>query len=86
MDFVITSVLSLLAALPELVKLIKELMGAAQTEYVANSGPDKKQAVLSGIAAVTTDPTVWDKVKGIISAYIDFLAKFKPKNSCPPVS
>ena len=50
--FTIANALSLLAALPELVTLIKDLMTHAQNDMGAGTGPDKKAVVLSGVQAI----------------------------------
>jgi hypothetical protein len=74
-----TSVIAVLAALPSLIKLVRELMALAQSEYGAGTGQDKKAAVLVGVANVVGDETVWEKVKGIFGWIIDCIAIFKPK-------
>lgn len=76
-----TSVMAVLTALPSLVKLIKELMAMAQAEFGAGTGPDKKAAVLAGVANVIGDDGVWQKVQGIFSWIIDCVALFKPKSA-----
>jgi len=78
-NFVVTSVMSVLMALPSLIKLIKEAMTTAQDAFEKGKGAEKKDAVLSGLQAVITDETVWEKVKGMLSAFIDFIAIFKKK-------
>jgi hypothetical protein len=78
-EFVVSSVMAVLMALPNFIKLIKELMATAQTEYGQGTGPDKKTAVLNGVQAVITDETIWQKVQGIFSILIDLLAIFKTK-------
>ena len=78
-DFIVTSVMSVLMALPKLIGLIKELMTATQAEMGTGTGPDKKTVVLSGLQAVITDETIWQKVQGIFSIVIDFLAMIKTK-------
>ena len=78
-NFIVTSVMGVLAALPKLIGLIKELMAATQNEMGSGTGADKKTVVLSGLQAVITDETIWQKVQGIFSIIIDFLAIFKTK-------
>ena len=81
MEFAITSALQVLMMLPQFIKMIKELMASVQEEFGKGTGPDKKAAVLSGVQAVVANETVWQKVQGLFSALIDFLAIFKPKNT-----
>lgn len=75
----IETVMQILLALPSLIKTIKELMALAQSEFGKGTGAEKKDVVLSGIAAVINNESVWEKVKGIFSIIIDTLALFKTK-------
>jgi hypothetical protein len=77
----ITSVMQVLMMLPAFIKLIMELMDTVQAEFAQGTGPDKKTAVLAGIQAVIGDATVWQKVSGLFSTVIDFLALFKTKTA-----
>ena len=81
MNFTVTSVLSVLMALPSFIKLIKELMGSVQDEFGKGTGPDKKVAVMTGLASVVGDDTIWQKVQGLFSMLIDVIAIFKPKTT-----
>ncbi len=79
-NFNVTSVLSVLMAIPAFVKLIRELMVSVQTEFGPGSGPDKKRAVLDSLLAIIGDEAIWAKVQGIFSVLIDCLSIFKPKD------
>jgi hypothetical protein len=67
--------MKVLLAIASLIPLIKELMGLVETDMGSGTGPDKKAAVMTGIQAVVEDPGVWERVKGVFSVLIDFLAK-----------
>jgi hypothetical protein len=77
--FTIANAMSLIAALPELVILIKDLMAHAQNDMGAGTGSNKKAAVLNGVQAIVADPSLWQDIQGIVSHLIDFFAKFKVK-------
>jgi hypothetical protein len=79
MELNATSVMTVLATLVAFIKLIKELMVAAQAEFAPGTGAEKKMAVLDGLPGIIGNETVWDKVKGIFSVAIDCISIFKPK-------
>lgn len=68
-------------AIPNLIKLIRELMAALQEEMGPGTGAEKKATVMETVAGVVGNETVWEKVKGIFSWVIDCIAIFKPKTS-----
>lgn len=73
------NILSVITALPGLVKLIRELMMQLQEQMGQGTGKEKKEAVLAVVSGVIGDESVWDKVKGIFSWTIDCIALFKDK-------
>ena len=73
------SVLTVLIGISGFIKLIRELMLLAQTEFGVGTGIEKKAAVLDGISAIIGNDTVWDKVRGLFGIIIDTLAIFKAK-------
>jgi hypothetical protein len=75
----IETVMQILLALPSLIKTIKELMALAQAEFGKGAGEEKKSIVLSGIASIINNETVWTKVEGMFCLIVDTLALFKPK-------
>lgn len=79
MNLVAGNILSVLVALPQLIKLIRELMTQLQEQMGQGTGKEKKEAVLTIVSGVIGDETIWDKVKGIFSWTIDCIASFKPK-------
>ena len=72
-------VLSVLTALPQLIKLTRELMQQLQEQMGKGMGKEKKEAVLIVVEGVIGNDTVWDKVRGIFSWAIDCIALFKTK-------
>ena len=58
-----------------LIPLVLDLMKAVEADMGSGNGPDKKAQVLSGVAAVVGDTTVWGKVQSITSGLIDVMAK-----------
>lgn len=80
MNFTVETALQVLAALPAFVKLIRDLMGAAQTAFDKGTGPDKKAAVLAGVEAVIDNDSVWQKMQKFFSGLVDFIAIFKKKD------
>lgn len=77
MEWNATTVLGVLTAIPAFFRLIAELMTAVQDEFEKGKGAEKKEFVLNGLQNVITDETVWAKVRGIFSAFIDVKAAFK---------
>jgi len=73
------SVLTILMGISGFIKLIRELMLLAQTEFGAGAGIEKKAAVLDGLSVIVGNDTVWDKVRGLFGIIIDTLAIFKAK-------
>ena len=73
------NILAVLTALPGLIKLIRELMQQLQEQMGIGTGKDKKEIVLTTVAEIVGDETVWEKVKGIFSWTIDCIALFKTK-------
>ena len=70
------TVMTVLMAIPNLISIIMDLMKTVELEMGSGTGADKKAAVLSGVAAVVGDATVWTKVQAVFAGIIDILAKF----------
>lgn len=73
------SVLTILIGISGFIKLIRELMLLAQTEFGAGTGEQKKAAVLDGLSAIVGNDDVWAKVRSMFGIVVDCLAIFKPK-------
>ena len=73
------SVLTILMGISGFIKLIRELMLLAQTEFGAGTGEQKKAAVLDGLSAIIGNDDIWAKVRGLFGVIVDCLAIFKPK-------
>ena len=54
-------------------------MRQLQEQMGIGTGKDKKEIVLTTVAEIVGDETVWEKVKGIFSWTIDCIALFKIK-------
>lgn len=80
MELIAGNVLSVLVALPQLIKLTRELMKQLQEQMGKGMGKEKKEAVLTIVSGVIGDESIWDKVVGIFSWAIDCIALFKPKD------
>ena len=81
MELIAVNVLSVLAALPQLIKLIRELMKQLQEQMGKGMGKEKKEAVLTIVSGVIGDESIWEKVVGIFSWIIDCIALFKTKDT-----
>lgn len=73
------NVLSVLTVLPQLIKLIRELMTQLQEQMGQGTGAEKKVIVLDVLSGIVGDDGVWGSVKGIFSWVIDCIALFKDK-------
>ena len=71
------TVVSVLQALPALIKLIVELMGLAEKAMGSGTGPDKKASVLGTIEAIVDNQTVWTDIQGLLSGVVNMLAALK---------
>jgi len=82
MEWTTATVIGVLTALPTFFRLIIEMMTAIQDEFGKGKGAEKKEIVLNGIQNIITDESVWTKVRGVFSSFIDVWALFKKKD--PP--
>lgn len=71
-----TNVLSIMAALPQLIKAIAELMRLAEEAFGAGKGGEKKQSVLEAIQAMIDNLELWGKVQALFSSIINMMAFF----------
>lgn len=71
-----TTVLSILSALPSLIKAIIDLMKLIESVYDTGTGAQKKEIVLSSIQTMISNDDLWFKVKNIFSGLINMIALF----------
>jgi len=71
------AVMSVLTALPALVKIVLELMTAAEKAMGAGTGAEKKSIVMSAIEAIVGDGEIWANVQALFSGIINMIALFK---------
>lgn len=71
------TVLNVLTALPALVKIILELMTAAEKAMGAGTGVEKKSVVMSAIEAIVGDGEIWSNVQALFSGIINMIAMFR---------
>jgi Na+-translocating ferredoxin:NAD+ oxidoreductase RnfE subunit len=71
------TVLNVLTALPALVKIILELMTAAEKAMGAGTGVEKKSVVMSAIESIVGDGEIWANVQALFSGIINMIAMFR---------
>lgn len=71
-----TTVLSILSALPSLIKAIIDLMKLIESVYETGTGSQKKEIVLTSIQTMISNDDLWFKVKNIFSGLINMIALF----------
>ena len=71
-----TTVLSILSALPSLIKAIIDLMKLIESVYDTGTGAQKKEIVLTSIQTMISNDELWSKVKSIFSGIINMIALF----------
>lgn len=69
--------MNVLTALPAIIKIILELMQAAEKALGAGTGSEKKSIVMSAIEAIVGDGEVWANVQALFSGVINMIALFK---------
>jgi len=69
-----TTVLSILSALPSLIKAIIDLMKLIESVYDTGTGVQKKEIVLTSIQTMISNDDLWFKVKNIFSGLINMIA------------
>jgi len=72
-----TTILNVLMALPSLVKVILELMTAAEKAMGPGTGTEKKKNVMDIIEAIVGDSEVWTDLKELFSGVINMISLFK---------
>ena len=86
MNFNITSVTQLFLLIGAIAGIIRELVTMAQEVFGKGKGPEKFQAVISGVQALVENPEVpeiWERAQGIVTHIIEFYVKFKTKDTTP---
>ena len=72
-----TTILSIISALPGIITAIIELMKLAEEAYPGSgTGQSKKEMVMTAIQSMVNNQEFWDKVKNFFSKAIDFMAVF----------
>ena len=72
-----TTVLSVISALPGIITVIIELMKLAEEAFPeSGTGKDKKDIVLTAIKSMVNNEEFWQKSKVFFSKAIDFMAVF----------
>lgn len=72
-----TTILSVISALPGIITAIIELMKLAEEAFPeSGSGISKKDMVMTAVKAMVNNEEFWDKVKTFFSKAVDFMAVF----------
>ena len=71
------TILNVLAALPALVKIILELMAAAEKAMGTGTGIEKKATVMAAIEAMVGDSEIWTNLQALFSGIVNMLALFR---------
>ena len=70
------TVAQILAAIPNMIPAIHDLMILAEKAYGAASGSTKKAAVMQAIETMIGDSAVWADLKSLFSGIVNMLALF----------
>jgi len=72
-----TTILSIISALPGIITAIIELMKLAEEAFPeSGSGQSKKDMVMTAVKSMVNNEEFWEKVKGFFSKAVDFMAVF----------